>query len=117
MGFVADVTGVTLSVKSLVTFKKSEAVRMTSKLEVPRTVINAGPGEAAALTVIGKDPCDPAAKLPEFAENPAGRFGKSMNTVPVNPVPATICTVTGSLQIVAGTGFTGTVFIDFPNLP
>jgi hypothetical protein len=97
MGFVADVTGVTLNVKSLVTFKKSEAVRMTPKLEVPRTVINAGPGEAAALIVIGKDPCDPAAKLPEFAENPAGRFGKSMNTVPVNPVPATICTVTGSL--------------------
>jgi hypothetical protein len=88
-------------VKSLVTFTNSEAVRMTPKLEVPRTVINAGPGEAAELTVIGKGPCDPAVKLPGFAENPAGRFGKSMNTVPVNPVPATTCTVTGSVLFCA----------------
>src|SRR5713101_1403710 len=105
MGLVAAVTGVTLSVKSLITFKKSVAVRMVPELVVPRTVISAGPGNAAALIDKGKEPGVPAAKLPGFAENPAGRFGKSMNTVPANPVPATTCTVTGSvLFCVTGAG-------------
>jgi len=64
-----------------------------------------GTREAAALIAIGKDPCAPAVTLPGLAENPAGRFGKSMNTVPVNPVPATTCTVTGSvLFCITGAG-------------
>src|SRR6266849_1291060 len=104
-GFVADVAGVTLNEKSLITFRKSVAVRVMRKLEVPRTVIRAGPGTAAALIEREKEPGVPAVKLPELTENPAGRFGKSMTTVPVNPVPATICTVTGSvLFCVTGAG-------------
>src|SRR5258707_1099702 len=87
------------------TFKRSEAVRMTPELNVPRTVIRAGPGTAAALIDKGNEPEVPAARFPGLAENPAGRFGKSMNTVPVNPVPARICTVTGSvLFCVTGAG-------------
>ena len=43
---------VTCSVKSLITFKNSVVVLMAPELSVPRTVINAGPGEAAALMVI-----------------------------------------------------------------
>src|SRR5882672_3169260 len=44
-GLAGDVTGVTWSVKSLITFKKSVAVLIAPELSVPRTVINAGPGE------------------------------------------------------------------------
>lgn len=87
------------------TFKKSVAVRVTPELSVPRTVSRAGPGEAAALIDRVKVPGVPAVRFPGLTENPAGRFGKSMNTVPVKPVPATICTVIGSvLFCVTGAG-------------
>src|SRR5260370_25793685 len=87
------------------TFKKSVAVRVTHELSVPRTVSRAGPGEAAVIIDRVKVRGVPAVRFPGLTENAAGRFGKSMNTVPVKPVPATICTVIGSvLFCVTGAG-------------
>src|SRR5208283_5894513 len=87
------------------TFKNRVAVRTAPEFSVARTAIEAGPGKAAALTVTGNAPAVPMVRLPELAVNPAGRFGKSIKAVPVNPPLDTICTVSGRVLFwVTGAG-------------
>src|SRR5262249_6099521 len=67
--------------------------------------MRAGPGAAAALIAKGNVACPPTETLPALALKPAGRFGKSISTVPLNGALGTICTVTGSvLFCVTGCG-------------
>src|SRR5205807_9046889 len=97
--------GVTVNVKSLITLTKSVAVFTRPVPKVPRTVRSAGPGTAAGLTCTGKEPVAPAATFPGVAWKPAGRFGKSMNTVPAKPGPGITCTVRGRVLLcVTGAG-------------
>src|SRR3989442_1495414 len=93
--------GVTANVKSLITSTKRVAVFTRPAPRVPRTVSSAGPGTAAGVMRTGKEPVALAATLPGVAWKPAGRFGKSMNTVPAKPVPGTTCTVRGSVMLCA----------------
>src|SRR2546426_1337 len=94
MGFELVDDGLTFKVKSLITLTKRVAVFTKPVPKVPRTVSSAGPGTAARVMCTGKEPVAPAATFPGVAWKPAGRFGKSMNTVPAKPpVGTTTCTV------------------------
>src|SRR2546425_571645 len=105
MGFELVDDGLTFKVKSLITFTKRVAVFTKPVPKVPRTVSSAGPGTAARVMCTGKEPVAPAATFPGVAWKPAGRFGKSMNTVPAKPVLGTTCTVRGSVMLcVTGAG-------------
>src|SRR5437899_1821414 len=97
--------GVTANVKSLITSTKRVAVFTRPVPKVRRTVSTAGPGTAAGVTRTGKEPAAPAATFPDVAWKPAGKFGKSMNTVPAKPVPGTTCTVRGRVLLcITGAG-------------
>src|SRR5712692_10278218 len=105
MRCVAIEGGVTVNVKSLITLTKRVAVFTRPVPKVPRTVRSAGPGTAAGVTRTGKEPVALAATFPGVARKPAGRFGKSMNTVPAKPGPGTTCTVRGRVLLcVTGAG-------------
>jgi len=83
-GLAADVTGVTWSVKSLITFKKSVAVLIAPELSVPRTVYQCGTRRSCRADSDRKGPLRTSCHVAWIGREPAGRFGKSMNTVPVN---------------------------------
>src|SRR2546425_1003581 len=88
MGIEKVEGGLTLRVKALVTnvtSTKTVAVFTKPGADVPRTLNWVGPKGTVAATCTGKEPAALAATVPGVAWKPAGRLGKSMDTVPVKP--------------------------------
>src|SRR2546425_208935 len=82
MGVASVEGGFTFKLKLVGTTSTKTVAVLTTVPEVPRTVNWVRPPRAVAATCTGKEPVAPAATFPGVAWKPAGKFGKSMNTVP-----------------------------------